>query len=172
MLILPETWDDLLRPLVGGLIAYGTIVLLTRVSGQRVFSKIWSFDMAVTVSIGSLLASITLTKSVSLVAGVIALLVVFSLQLVMAKARETKLLRATANPPILLMDGPHFIAENLKSAKVTRKDVIAALRQSGVTQFDQVQAVVLESNGEMSVLTGNAPPHPDIMEGISQKSKK
>lgn len=46
---------------------YIAIVILTRrIGGKRSFSKMSSFDVAVTVAIGSMLATTVLSKSVSL----------------------------------------------------------------------------------------------------------
>ena len=172
MTLLPETWMELLRPVVAGVFAYGAIVLLTRASGQRMFSKIWAFDLAVTVSIGSLLASITISQSVALLSGLVALVTVFSLQLIMARLRATRLIAATANPPLLLMDGPLFVDANLDRAKITRSDVMAELRQKGILRLDEVRAVVMESNGQISVLAGSKDPDAILLEGVRQGSRR
>ena len=50
----------LLRPFVTGLFAYVGIILCTRLFGLRSFSKMSSFDLAVTVAIGSAFAAVTL----------------------------------------------------------------------------------------------------------------
>lgn len=43
-------------------------------------------------------------------------------------------------------------ADRLLDAKITRGDLLEALRSAGITRFAQVLAVVVERNGELSVL--------------------
>ena len=55
---------------------YIALVILTRISGKRSFSKMSSFDFAITVSIGSILATVIVSKSVSLQYGIIGLVLI------------------------------------------------------------------------------------------------
>lgn len=57
---------------------------------------------------------------------------------------------------LLLMDGPKIIEENMSKASVSHGELYAELRKAGVIQLRQVKAAVLETTGEVSVLT-----HPD-----------
>jgi len=58
------------------------------------------------------------------------------------------------NQPLLLMDGPKVRSDNLRRANMTEADLRAKLREANVTQLEQVQAVVMESTGDVSVLHG------------------
>ena len=53
---------------------YIALVLLTRLSGKRSFSKMSSFDFAITVAIGSIIATVIISKSVALQEGIIGLI--------------------------------------------------------------------------------------------------
>ena len=63
---------------------YVAVILLTRLAGVRSFSKMSGFDFAVTVAIGSVLASVILAKDPPIANGVAALIVLFGLQIGMA----------------------------------------------------------------------------------------
>lgn len=52
---------------------YAAVILFTRIAGKRSFSKMSSFDFAMTVAVGSILASTILNSSVSLMEGVVGL---------------------------------------------------------------------------------------------------
>lgn len=56
------------------------------------------------------------------------------------------------NSPLLLMDGPTVIEDNLRKARVTRGDLRSKLREANVTRLSQVRAVVFETTGDISVL--------------------
>ena len=67
---------------------YAAVILFTRIAGKRSFSKMSSFDFAMTVAIGSILASTILNSSVSLLEGVVGLAAVYLLQISIAYLRR------------------------------------------------------------------------------------
>lgn len=50
------------------------------------------------------------------------------------------------------MDGSTILEENLKYARIEKGQLIAKLREANVLKYEQVEAVVLESTGDISVL--------------------
>ncbi|HBC04744.1 MAG TPA: DUF421 domain-containing protein, partial [Aequorivita sp.] len=69
---------------------YIATILFTRLAGKRSFSKMSSFDFAMTVAIGSIIATTVLSKSVSLLQGVVGLAAVYVLQFSVAMMRRFK----------------------------------------------------------------------------------
>ncbi|MDH7912382.1 YetF domain-containing protein [Winogradskyella sp. SYSU M77433] len=135
---------------------YIALVLLTRLSGKRSFSKMSSFDFAITVAIGSILASTILSKSVVLQDGIIGLLILYIIQISVAYGRRWETIRKlTDNKPTLLMKNGEILEDNLKKCKVTISDLKAKLREANVIQISEVKAVVFESTGDISVLHGS-----------------
>ena len=59
------------------------MVLLLRVSGKRTLTKMNAFDLVVTVALGSMLATVLLTKSVALAEGLTAFVLLIFLQFVL-----------------------------------------------------------------------------------------
>ena len=133
---------------------YISIILLTRLAGLRSFSKMSSFDFAITVAIGSTIASTVVLKSVSLMKGAVALASLYTVQWVAAVARQrwTLFSRTFDNQALLLMDGKDILDENLRKAQVTRDDLRAKLREANVIHPGQIRAVVMETTGDISVL--------------------
>ena len=112
-----------------------------------------SFDFAMTVAIGSIIATTILTKSVSLWEGIIGLLSVYILQLTVAMLRRFQFIQDTVdNSPLLLMDGKNILHENLRKARVAESDLRSKLREANVIKLEQVRAVVFECTGDISVL--------------------
>ena len=151
-------------------IIYVAMILFTRIAGKRSFSKMSSFDFGVTIAIGSIVASVILSKSVSLIQGLVGLASLYILQMLVANLREFNSIQGLAdNEPLLLMDGNQVLEKNLKKAKVTMSDLKGKLREANVLHRDQVKAVVFESTGDISVLHGDS-EHTEIedwiMEGV------
>ncbi len=151
---LTTSWTAILMVIISSIGIYIAVIFFTRLSGLRSFSKMSSFDFAMTVAVGSLVASAILTNDPPLSQAVIALGALYALQIGIAKLRGISPLvdNLVDNQPILLMRGAQILDENLKSTKVTHDDLRAKLREANVTDFSQIKAVVLETTGDISVL--------------------
>ncbi|GIV58149.1 MAG: hypothetical protein KatS3mg042_1062 [Rhodothermaceae bacterium] len=82
------TGTDLLMVLLSGLGIYVVLLALTRLMGLRSFAKMSSFDFAITVAFGSVIASTLLTPSPSLLNGAFGLAVLFGIQYLISHVRR------------------------------------------------------------------------------------
>lgn len=146
---------------------YAAILVYVRLAGLRSFAKISAFDFAMTVAIGSILASVAVTSSASLVDGVIAMGTLFLLQGAVAVGRRRFGLEALVdNRPRVLLAHGRILDDQLAAARLTRADLIEKLRGAGVHRLADVDAVVLETTGDVSVLSGGDPVAPEMVEGV------
>lgn len=152
-------FDDaqgLARVAVVGSLAYVALVLLLRLTGKRTLSKMNAFDFVVTVALGSTLATVLLNKNVPLAEGVtaFALLVMLQFAVTWASVRSVRVRGwVKAEPRLLFHDGA-FLEAAMRDERVTRDEVLAAMRQGGHGGPDGVRSVVLETDGSMSVVGG------------------
>ena len=145
---------------------YALVMVLTRLAGPRSLAKMSSFDFAATVAIGSTLAS-TALGSVPLANGAVTLALLFALQATITALRRRGVFHgAVDNEPLLLMAGPEILDDHLRQARISRDELYAQLRAAGVHALEQVQAVVLETTGGLSVLTGEKRPSDELMAGV------
>lgn len=149
-----DTWKDLGRLLVVGPLAYAFLVLVLRISGARTLSKLNAFDLVVTVALGSTLATVLLDSTVSLAEGALALLLLVVLQFAVSRTsvRWRAVERLVKSEPVLLYRRG-FLPGPMRRARVTEDEVRQAARNSGYSSLDGVEAVVLETDGAMSVLS-------------------
>lgn len=133
---------------------YIAIIGITRIGGLRTFAKMSSFDFAITIAIGSLIASIMLMEDQSAVLGITGLITLIGLQAIVARLRKKSSFfnKAVTNTPVLLMKGSRIITENLDANRVTEADLYAKLREANITSKKQILAVILETTGDISVL--------------------
>lgn len=147
------SFSSLLAITISAIGIYLAVIVFTRLAGKRSFSKMSSFDFAMTVAIGSIIASTVLYASVSLIQGIVGLAAVYILQLSAAFFRRFSWFqKAIDNSPLLLMDGQKILKENLKKARVTEGDLRSKLREANVLELSQVRAVIFETTGDISVL--------------------
>ncbi len=151
-----DTWFGLLRVVVVGTLAYASLVLLLRVSGKRTLSKLNAFDLIVTVALGSTLATVLLSKSVALVEGLAAFVLLAGLQYLVAwlSVRSARFGDLVKSEPRMLLHQGRFLDTAMAAERVTRAEILAALRGSGVADPRQAAAVVLETDGSLSVIQG------------------
>jgi uncharacterized membrane protein YcaP (DUF421 family) len=144
---------SLLRVFIVGTLAYLSLVLLLRVSGKRTLSKMNAFDLVVTVAIGSTLATVLLSKDVALADGVAAFTLLIGLQYVITwlSVRSRRVENLIKAEPSLLYFNGRFL-EAMKSERVTEAEVRAAVRSQGLSEMESVAAVVLETDGSLTVL--------------------
>lgn len=142
---------------------YVSLLLFTRLAGLRSFSKMSSFDFAITVGIGTILASTLLNKNPPLLQGMWALGVLYSIKLTVAvlRRRSSAVRKLVDNEPLLLMAGENVLHDNLHKAQITMADLRAKLREANVIHPGQIRAVVMESTGDVSVLHAD-PDGPDL----------
>ncbi|RYY20894.1 MAG: DUF421 domain-containing protein [Cytophagaceae bacterium] len=148
------SWTSLGRTLLVGVLAYVGLLLLLRASGKRTLSKMNAFDLVVTVALGSTLATVLLTKSVALADGLAAFALLIGLQfgitwLAVRSRRVSDLVKA--QPTLLVYQG-RFLPQAMQAERVTETELLAALRAQGVSDVSQAAAVVLETEGSLSVL--------------------
>lgn len=75
-----DSWESILRTLIISVLAYGSLVVILRISGKRTLSKMNAYDLIVTVALGSTLATVLLNKDVALADGVLTFILLISLQ--------------------------------------------------------------------------------------------
>jgi uncharacterized membrane protein YcaP (DUF421 family) len=150
-----HNWHDLLRILLVGLFAYPALIFMLRVTGKRTLSKMSAFDMIVTIALGSALSSTILDSSVSLAEGLAALSLLIALQVTVSwlSVRWKAVRELVHAEPTLLLHQGSFCWEAMREARVTEKEIRQALREQGVDGPEQASAVVLETNGKLSVVS-------------------
>lgn len=153
-------------------VLYAVIILAARLSGVRSFAQMSAFDIAVTIALGSMIATVVISKNPPLLQGVVALATMYSMQLIVSQLRSRFYWaeRVADNRPILLMGpGGEIKAANLRVARVTVDDLRSHLRQANVSDCTQVRAMVMEGTGSINVLHGDhhdADKHAWILEGV------
>ena len=165
--------DPLWETFVGSILIFVAVVTLTRIIGLRSFAKFTAYDFAFTVAIGSIISS-TLTSSTSISHGATAIASLLILTYIFSYLqRKFSMVSAIiSNKPLLLMNGNEILYDNLKYARIEKTQLIAKLREANVLDFDQVEAVVLESTGDISVLHKSSSEmklNSDILEGVRKK---
>ncbi len=149
-----DGWTGIARTLVVGALAYALLLVVLRVSGKRTLSKLNAFDLVVTVALGSTLATILLNADVALAEGVAAFALLVGLQWAITRAsvRSARFASLVKSTPRLLLWKGRFDAAALQRERVTEDEVRAAARAQGHGRVESLTAVVLETDGSLSIV--------------------
>jgi uncharacterized membrane protein YcaP (DUF421 family) len=149
-----DDWHSVLRILIVGALAYLGLILLLRISGKRTLSQLNVFDFVVTVAFGSTLATTLLSKDTALFEGLTALALLILLQFAVATLSlhfnwAERLVKSA--PRFLYRDG-RYLEEAMRKERIRKEEILQAARSQGMAGLEQVHAVVLETNGKLSVI--------------------
>ena len=155
-----DSWYNVERTVTLSVLGFITLIIMLRVSGKRTLSKLNAFDFIFVVACGSLFAATIIEKDVTLVEGVAALatLVVMQLALAEAAVRWKWADRFVNGRPTLLFSHGQFIPRALRKERITEEEVRAAIRAQGIKRVEDVDAVVLENDGSLSVSWASKQP--------------
>lgn len=148
------SWQGIFRLVVVGLAAYAALVVLVRVAGSRSLAKLNAFDLVVTIALGSTLSSVLLDKAIPLLEGVTAFAVLLGLQFAVAwaSARSERFAKLTRSAPVIVYRHGRFLQDAMKETRLTESDVHAVIRRAQLGSPEAVEAVVLETSGDLSVI--------------------
>lgn len=155
----PQSFTPIILVVFSTLGVYLAILLFARWSGVRSFAELSTFDIAVGIAYGSLIANTAASKDPPLAQGVAAIAVLFLTQLAVSTLRHRfrPVQAATDSAPIMLMGaGGAMKHANMRIARVTEDDLRTHLRRANAIDLDAVQGVVMEGTGEIHVLHGHS----------------
>ncbi len=147
-------WQPLLRITIVGICSYAALILLLRAAGKRTLSRMNAYDMVITMALGSILAKVLLTPQQSISESITAMFVLIALQygvsVAMCHCRWVR--HFISSKPTVLFHQGQYIDSALRKERVDKDEVQAAIHEKGILDMALVEAVILGTNGDLSVL--------------------
>lgn len=133
---------------------YMAALMVVRIMGKRALGELSLFDFVIMVGIGDVIAIVGLEQQVPLERGLLILVLLGGLEygfsfLTFKYPAFSRLVEGT--PTLLLKEGVLF-EDNLAKEHISRADLRQELRRQGVARLDQVNQVMLEACGKVSVI--------------------
>lgn len=165
-----DSWESIIRTLVITVLAYLLLVFLLRVSGKRTLSKMNAFDFIITIALGSTLATVVLNKSVALADGVLAFFLLIGLQFVMTylEVRSKKISQLIKATPSLLVYKGRMLKDVMKKERINEDEIHAVVRKKGLASLRDVGAVILETDGTLTLIRHIETLHTAIMDDVKK----
>jgi len=163
---------DLGRLMLITVSTYVALVIMLRIAGKRTLAKMNAFDFVVTIAIGSVLSIIMMDKTIPLLEGIAALALLIILQYLISWATVNfKSLNSfvRSSPTLLFYEG-EMLKKNMKKERVTKSEILASLRKEGIHSIADVKAVVIESNGDLSVIKKDKSKPTETLQNVNSKN--
>ena len=144
-----------MRTVVVGIASYAALIAVVRISGKRTLSKLNAFDLVVTVALGSTVATILLSKDVALVEGLTALALLVGLQFVVAylSVRSSAVSGLVKSEPTLVVRRGQMLHDAMRRERLAETEVEQAARINGAASVEEIEAMILETDGSFSVVS-------------------
>lgn len=169
-----KNFEDILYVIVVAIFAYIGMVFLLRISGNRTLSKMNSFDLVITIAFGSALSAIIVNRSVNLTEGLTAIAMLVALQFIVTwtSVRSKKFNHLVKAQPTLLVENGKLISAAMKKVRVAEDEIHSTVRQHGLGGLEQVAAVVMETDGSLSVISMQNKGSLDALSGVHRMKKE
>jgi uncharacterized membrane protein YcaP (DUF421 family) len=109
---------------------------------------------------------------VALAEGTVALGTLILLQFVITwlSVRWKALNGIVKSQPVLLLYQGAFLPDALQSSRITKEEILATLRNQGISDVEEVGAVVLETEGTLSVIKDVDSLESSVLENVKKPS--
>ncbi|KZY56293.1 hypothetical protein A3736_08445 [Erythrobacter sp. HI0063] len=147
-------WPRIAEIAGNAILFYVMIIVMVRLVGKRTTSQLNNFDWIINVTVGSLAASGILLKNVATLDALVAIAVLALCQYATTRLvwHSRRLAHVVKAEPTLLTHKGKFLRDAMKRTRITEEEIKSALREHGITKNDGANWVVLETNGNLSVV--------------------
>jgi uncharacterized membrane protein YcaP (DUF421 family) len=163
-----DSWESLVRTFVITVLAYCLLIFLLRTFGKRTLTKMNAFDLVVSVALGSTLASVMVSKDVALLDGALAFFLLILLQYIIswASLRNATFNNIVKSTPSLLVYKGAFLKQAMSKDRIKEEEIYSVVRQNGLSEMDEVEAIILETDGTLSLIRSAADLNSQVMKKV------
>ena len=143
-------WEFVLR----GLLVYGFLLVMLRLTGKRQVGQLAPFDLVLLLVLSNAVQNSMNAGDNTVAAGYILVATLMAINGFMgwltwrSKRAETFL---DGRPQILIHNGV-MDEKILASERITQHELMASVRQAGLTDLTDVRLAILENNGQINVI--------------------
>lgn len=160
---------------VFGRTAFMIIILFisTKLIGKKQVSQLNLFDYIIGITIGSIVADVSLDLDKNLISGIISLVsyVLLSVLISYISMKNLTLRRFFVGVPTILIENNKIIEGGLKKVRFDVNDLLTEARSQGYFKLEDIEYAIMETNGRVSFMPVNS-SSPVTKKDISAKINK
>jgi uncharacterized membrane protein YcaP (DUF421 family) len=135
-------------------VVYLCLLILLRITTRKIMRSATPLDMSVIFLFGGLGVQPILGEDRSLTSALLAAFTIAGLHMLISalKPKVPLIGWISEGTPVIVFENGRFNTARLRRLRVEDKDVIAEMRQNGHRSLDEVEKVVVEHNGGISII--------------------
>ncbi|QBQ56467.1 DUF421 domain-containing protein [Nitrosococcus wardiae] len=135
------------------LLLYLTAIIGFRFGERRTLMEMSPFDFVAAVAVGAIVGRVPNASTTSYLAGAVTLLTLLVAHRLITQLRYFPSMADLIDPPPrLLMAHGGVLEGELRRCGLTRNDLYGLLRQQGIEDLSEVQFVICEQRGQISIV--------------------
>ncbi len=152
-------------------IIYAFLVVLLRFAGERTLAQMNPFDLVVLLTLSNAVQNAIIGNDNSLVGGMVGAVTLVGLNSLVVRYlyRHPDIERRLEGDPLVLVQDGRILRQNLERAFITEEELMAIMRRQGAHELSEVERVVLETSGAVSVLLRHPTPAESVPAELSQR---
>ena len=153
---------------IRSIVLFVILIFAVRLMGKRQIGEMEPSEFVVTMIIANLATVPMQDSATPLFSGVIPILTILSLELLLSvlSMHSVFFRRVLCGKPEILVHNGQIDQKAMKSARINADELSELLRQSGITDLNEVQYAILETNGNVSIL-----PYPEHEPASANEAK-
>ncbi len=161
-------WESLIRVFIQTLLAYLCMIVFLRITGKRTLSKMNAFDFVITIALGSTLATMALNKKVAIAEGALAIFLLIGMQFLITwlSVRKRAIKNLVTSQPRMLLYRGEILDHAMRKERVTLEELNLAARSSGAATLREIDIIVLETTGKITVIPRVQSTDKDALEDV------
>ena len=138
-------------------VVYVFMIVAFRIFGKRELSQLSIADLVLIVLISNAVQNAMVGENTTLVGGLTAATVLFSLNLLLGflMFRFKSIRKLVQSEPITLIYNGKILEQNMKKVLLSDDELFSAVREHGIENCEDVKLAILEVDGNISVISGN-----------------
>lgn len=148
---------DITAVILRSIFTYIFLLIIGRIIGRKLISRITFYDFIVGVTLGSIAVRIALGGRESPFLAVVSAIVITILVIITDyfDIKSIAFRKLVDGEPIILISNGEILDYNLKKVRITINKLIMQLREKDIFNIQDVALAVVESDGELTVLEKN-----------------
>lgn len=137
-----------------GMLVYFFLILLLRSTGKRQIGQMSPFDLVLLMVLSNAVQNSMSGGDNSVTAGLILAVTLVAANWIVGKVTSSSKMMEQlidGDPQVLFHNGKVY-GTILKSAQITRQELIAAVHKAGYADLENIHAAILENDGTISVI--------------------
>lgn len=137
------------------LILYAVFFLVIRLMGKRELSKVQPFELAIIILIADLASAPMSARGMSIFDGIVPIITLLIMYIVFTLIikTNTKVQDVVCGSISVIIENGKIVEEEFNKLEYTIPDLMSQLRENNVFKIQDVKYAILETNGNLDVIT-------------------